>query len=125
MIDGTRASVAVSCCLLHRSLPWHGVTLDPLLPIPHPPAGADPAIVHVVHPAHGVEGYPASPPPSRPTDEREPALALDPHSIMNCAVDDVPTPVDDDPHRQGCLLAASQRWQRTHAFRLEVIEHAF
>jgi hypothetical protein len=40
-------------------------------------------------------------------------------------MNDVPAPVDDDPHRQRRLLAASQGWQRTHIFRLEIIEQVF
>jgi hypothetical protein len=114
-----------SRCLPRRSLPWHSVALDPLLSVPHPPAGADLAIVHVVHSVHCVEGYPAPPPPSGPANEREPALTLDPNPIMNRAVGDIPAPVYDDPHRQRRLLAAGQGWQRTHAFRLEVIEQMF
>jgi hypothetical protein len=125
MVNGVVSVRRRSRCLLRRKLPWHSVALDPLLSVPHPPARADLAIVHVVHSAYGVEGYPTPPPPSGPANEREPALTLDPDPIMNRAVGDIPAPVYDDPHRQRRLLAAGQGWQRTHAFRLEVIEQMF
>jgi hypothetical protein len=87
------------------------LSLDPVLAIPHPRPWSDHVVSDFFHASHMLEGHPAPPPPARPPDEPEQSLPLDPYSIVDGAMGDVPPAVDDDAHRQRGLFATGQRWQ--------------